>query len=70
MKQITLNDPQSEQLQPQSLCLGRLFLIWLLYGVAVLALWRLAGDSPWAQTATWGVAGLAALALVLGMRES
>jgi len=68
MKQITLNDSRSRELAAKPLCLCRLFALWLVYGGAFFLLWRVAGDNPWAQAATWAAAGLTALALVLGMR--
>lgn len=50
-------------------CLGKVFFVWALYGWATLMLWRMVHGDPWGNAITWVVALVAALGLLLGMRE-
>jgi hypothetical protein len=51
-------------------CSGRLLLTWGLYGFAMLLLWRaIPHESFWIAAALWGVAGIAALGVLLTLGE-
>jgi hypothetical protein len=66
MKQITL---ESHPIGLERPCLGRLFVMWGLYGLAMALLWRLAGGSPLVEAVVWTLAVGAGMGLLFGMRE-
>jgi len=45
-------------------CLGKIFLTWSLYGIAVAWVWRALQGQPWGDALTWALA-LAAAGLLL-----
>ena len=55
MKQITLKTSCGHAIDV-SACPSKLLAIWGIYGLALAALWQLAGGNPWAQAAIWLVA--------------
>jgi hypothetical protein len=66
MKQITLKtEPDSTSTR---LCIGRLAVLWGLYGAAMALLWNLAGSTPEARGVAWAMALLVGFALLVGMR--
>ncbi|HEV3090902.1 MAG TPA: hypothetical protein VGX91_05590 [Candidatus Cybelea sp.] len=60
MKQTSLNLDYYLAAEP---CLGRLVIVWALYGVGMALLWRLAGPGLWSHAAVWALASLLALRL-------
>ncbi len=50
-------------------CLGKLFLTWSLYGIAVALIWRALQGQPWGEALTW-VLALAAAVLMLAAGEA
>lgn len=55
MKQITLNQ--------ETPCLGRLIMLGLLFGIAMLLVWELAGPTPAGHAFAWVIAILAGFKL-------
>jgi hypothetical protein len=50
-------------------CAGKLFLFWGAFGLGLAAIWRVAHGNPVGDAAIWAFGLLAALGLLLGMRE-
>jgi hypothetical protein len=50
-------------------CAGKLFLVWGGFGLGLAAVWGVAHGSPVADAAIWAFGLLAALGLLLGMRQ-
>jgi hypothetical protein len=53
----------------ESVCLGKTFAVWGLYSLGVLALSHYMSEGGWSPAASWLVAGLAGLALLVWTRE-
>jgi hypothetical protein len=66
MKQITLKT-ETYVAQPR-LCVGKLALLWGLYGAAMALLWNLTGSAPEGRGVAWAMALLVGFALLVGMR--
>jgi hypothetical protein len=50
-------------------CAGKLFLVWGAFGLGMAAVWGAAHGNPVSDAAIWALGLLAALGLLLGMRE-
>ena len=50
-------------------CAGKLFVLWGAFGLGMAAVWGVAHGNPVADAAIWALGLLAALGLLLGMRE-
>jgi hypothetical protein len=50
-------------------CAGKLFFVWGAFGLGLAAVWGAAHGNPVADAAIWALGLLAALGLLLGMRQ-
>jgi hypothetical protein len=64
MKQITLEKHIYDA--SGGPCVGRLLLVWGLFGYAMVLLWQVARGNPLAEIAAWAVGLAAAFGLYLG----
>jgi hypothetical protein len=56
-------------IQRDALCTGKLFMVWGAFGLGMAAVWGAAHGNPGADAAIWALGLVAALGLLLGMRE-
>lgn len=68
MKQTTLG-PKIGAYNIHGACFGGLIFSCALYGLATALLWQLAGASVWARAATWAIALVSGLALLVRALE-
>lgn len=66
MKQINL---QTFMAPAEGACLGKLAVVWGLYGAGTYLLWEAAGRTGPGEVLTWGVALAIGAALALGLWE-